>query len=226
VTELAQHSTEYAVVEHEPPQLMEENLRVGAQLWSSATAFFFFAFLFAYFYLRSLNNSSAWRPKHVDPSFWLGTFAMLAVVAAAVLIRLGLADHRAERRPAWRVKGAVALAFLILALVLQVAEWATQGFGPTDGGYASVYLGWTGMQSFFVLGLAFWLETTLATSIRYRGTLGRTVEPGEASGDRHRTAHDIDDPVSLVRPELVAVSFFATFLAGVVVITWFILYAL
>ncbi|HEV8462656.1 MAG TPA: hypothetical protein VGQ38_18290 [Gaiellaceae bacterium] len=226
MTELARHSTDYAVVEREPPQLMAENLRVAAQLWSSATAFFFFAFLFAYFYLRSLDQADAWRPKHVDPSFWLGTFVTLAVVAAALLVRLGLADHRADRRPAWRVKGAVALALLVVALVLQVTEWATQGFGPTDGGYASVYLGWTGMQSFFLLGLSFWLETTLATSIRYRGTLGRTVEPGEASGDPDRTAHDIEDPVSLVRPELVALSFFATFLAGVVVISWFVLYVL
>jgi heme/copper-type cytochrome/quinol oxidase subunit 3 len=226
VTELARHSTDYAVVEREKPHLMAENLRVGAQLWSSATAFFFFAFLFAYFYLHSLDAAGVWRPKHVDPSFWLGTLVMLAVVAAAVLVRLGLADHRADRRPAWRVKGALALALLVAALVLQVAEWATQGFGPTDGGYASVYLGWTGMQSFFLLGLAFWLETTLATSIRYRGTLGRAVEPGEASGDPHRTAHDIEDPVSLVRPELVALSFFATFLAGIVVISWFVLYVL
>jgi len=226
VTELAQHSTDYAIVESEPPEVMTANLRIAAQLWSSATAFFFFAFLFAYFYLRALDNEGAWRPKHVDPSFWLGTFAMLAVVAAAVLVRLGLADHRADRRPAWRVKGAVALGLLVAALVLQVTEWATQGFGPTEGGYASVYLGWTGMLSFFVLGLAFWLETTLAVSVRYRGTLGRTVEPGEASGDPDRTAHDIEDPVSLVRPELAAVSFFASFLAGVVVVSWFVLYVL
>lgn len=226
MTELAQHTTDYAVVEHEPPEIMAENLRVAAQLWSSATAFFFFAFLFAYFYLRSLNNAGAWRPKHVDPSFWLGTLGMLAVVAAAVLVRLGLRDHRADRRPAWRVKGAIALGLLVLALALQVAEWATQGFGPTDGGYASVYLGWTAMLSLFVLGLAYWLETTLATSIRYGARPGKTVLPGHASGDPHRSAHDIDDPLILVRAELVAVSFFATFLAGVVVISWFLLYVL
>ena len=63
MTELAQHGTGYDVVEGEPPHLLARNLRVGAQLWSSATAFFFFAFLFAYFYLRSLNNAHAWKPK-------------------------------------------------------------------------------------------------------------------------------------------------------------------
>ena len=48
--------------------------------------------------------------------------------------------------------------------------------------------------------------------------------PGEASGDAHRTAHDIRDPLSLVRAELVALSFYWAFLAGIAVISWIILY--
>ena len=54
--------------------------------------------------------------------------------------------------------------------MLQIAEWATEGFGPTDGGYASVYVGWTGLYAVFVLAVVFWLETLLATAIRYRKT--------------------------------------------------------
>ena len=156
VTELATHSTEYGIVEREPPEVMARNLRIAAHLWSSATAFFFAAFLFAYFYLRSLDSSSVWRPKHVDPSFTLGTLAMLALVAAAGLLWLGLVDHRGDRRPAWRVKGAVAIVLLVAAVAFQIVEWSTQGFGPTEGAYASVYLGWTGMFTFFLVGVAFW----------------------------------------------------------------------
>jgi heme/copper-type cytochrome/quinol oxidase subunit 3 len=226
VSELASTSAEYAVVERESPEIMARNLRIAAHLWSGATAFFFAAFLFAYFYLRSLDKSAAWRPKHVDPSFTLGTLAAIALLAAAVLMRLGLADHRADRRPAWRIKGAVALALLAAAVALQIIEWSTQGFGPTNGAYASVYLGWTGLLTIFVVGLAFWVETTLAISIRYRHTDEGGLPEGHGSGDAHRTEPDIDDPLSLVRPELEAVSFFAAFLAGVGVITWFILYVL
>lgn len=225
MTDLAQHSTDYSVVEEESPEAMARNLRVASHLWSSATAFFFVAFLFAYFYLRSLNNSGAWRPKHVDPSFVLGTLATACVFAGAGLIQLGLADHRAGRRPAWRVKGAFALVSLLAAVVLQIAEYATQGFGPTDGGYASVYLGWTGLLTLFVIGVAYWLETTLATSIRYRKTTGSPA-PGEASGDPHRDAHDIANPLSLIRPELEALSFFAWFIAGTAIVAWVILYLL
>jgi heme/copper-type cytochrome/quinol oxidase subunit 3 len=226
VSELASHSTEYGVVEREPPEVMARNLRIAAHLWSSATAFFFAAFLFAYFYLRSLDSSKVWRPKHVDPSFTLGTLATIALVAASVALWLGLADHRGDRRPAWRIKGAVAIALLVLSVALQIVEWSTQGFGPTDGPYASVYLGWTGLLTIFVLGLAFWAETTLAISIRYRAERRHSMPAGHGSGDADRTEPDIDDPISLVRCELESVTFYALFLAGVGVVTWFVLYVL
>ena len=157
MTELATHSTDYGIVESESPDVMARNLRIASHLWSSATAFFFAAFLFAYFYLRSLDSSKVWRPKHVDPSFTLGTLTALALVAAAALLWLGLRDHRADRRPAWRLKGVGSVVLLVAVVVLQIIEWSTQGFGPTDGPYASVYLGWTGLLTIFVVGLAFWV---------------------------------------------------------------------
>jgi heme/copper-type cytochrome/quinol oxidase subunit 3 len=226
VSELATHSTDYSIVEGESPEVMARNLRIASHLWSSATAFFFAAFLFAYFYLRSLDSSKVWRPKHVDPSFTLGTLVALALVAAAVLLRLGLSDHRGDRRPAWRLKGVASVVLLAAVVVLQIIEWSTQGFGPTDGPYASVYLGWTGLLTIFVVGLTFWVETTLAISIRYRNFTVPGLPEGHGSGDADRSAPDIEDPLSLVRPELEAVSFYAAFLAGIGVVSWFVLYVL
>ena len=226
MSDLADHATEYSVVEREPPEVMARNLRIAAHLWSSATAFFFIAFLFAYFYLRALDSSAVWRPKHVDPSLTLGTLTAVALVVAAALLQFAVADHRAGRRPAWRVKGAVALVLLLVAVALQIVEWSTQGFGPTNGPYASVYLGWTGLLALFVLGLAYWVETTLATSIRYRNVERGGPPEGHASGDADRTAPDIENPLSLIRPELEAVAFYASFLAGIGVVSWFILYVL
>ena len=115
---------------------------------------------------------------------------------------------------------------LVAAVVLQIAEWATQGFGPTDGGYASVYLGWTGLYVCSCSASLYWLETTLATSLRYRKVVPAQFEAGEAAGDPDREAPDIDNPLSLVRAELGALSFFATVLAGIGVATWLILYLL
>jgi len=226
--ELVSDNAEYGVVEGEPPELLGRNLASAAHLLASATAFFFLAFVFAYFYLRSLNNAGMWKPKHVDTSITWGTIVTACIVASAVAVRLGLRDHRAENRPAWRLKGAAGLGLGLAALVLQVVAWTQQGFGPADGGFASVYFGWTAYLFLFVFCTLFWLETVLATSIRYRGWHEgkRTVGPGQASGDAYREGHDIRDPVSLVRSELEALSFYWTFLAGTAVLAWIVLYLL
>ena len=220
---LAYENTGYEVVEGEPPELLGRNLVSASYLLAGATAFFFIAFVFAYFYLRSLNNAGMWKPKGVDASIAWGTVVVACYAASAVLVRLGLADHRALRRDQWRMKGGAALLVGVAGLVLQVVAWTQESFGPADGGFASVYFGWTAFLFLFVFGTMYWLETVLATSLRYRNTLTGQPAPGEASGDPDRTAHDIQDPLSLVRPGLEALSFYWTFLAGIAVVSWIIL---
>jgi heme/copper-type cytochrome/quinol oxidase subunit 3 len=226
--ELVTDNGDYEVVEGEPPEVLSRNLASAGHLLASATAFFFLAFVFAYFYLRSLNSAGMWKPKHVDTSLTWGTIVTACIVASAIAVRLGFSDHRAGNRSGWRLKGAVSLTLGLVALVLQAVAWTQQGFGPADGGFASVYFGWTAFLFLFVLCTLFWLETVLATSIRYRGWHEgeRTIAPGEASGDAYRTGQDIRDPVSLVRAELGALSFYWTFLAGIAVLTWVVLYLL
>ena len=196
---LAYEGTGYEVVQQEPPEVMSRNLVSASYLLAGATAFFFVAFLFAYFYLRSLNNGGMWKPKGVDASIGWGTAVVACYAASALLVG-------------------------VAGLVLQVIAWTHEGFGPADGGFASVYFGWTAFLFLFVLGTLLWLEMTLATSYRYRKTETGAPPPGHASGDPHRTAHDIKDPLSLVRAELVGLSFYWTFLAGIAVITWIVLY--
>jgi heme/copper-type cytochrome/quinol oxidase subunit 3 len=169
---LAYESTGYEVVEQEPPELLGRNLISASYLLAGATAFFFVAFLFAYFYLRSLNNGGMWKPKGIDASIGWGTAVVACYAASALLVRVGLNDHRALRRDRWRVEGLVALLFGVAGLVLQAIAWTSQGFGPADGGFASVYFGWTAFLFLFVLGTMLWLEMTLATSFRYRKTDG------------------------------------------------------
>ena len=181
------------VVDPEPREVMERNLNVAARLWSSATVFFFFAFFFAYFYLRSLNNSHLWKPKHVDvPGGW-GIAVTLCVVAGAVLLHLAKAN-----RAQWRPLGLGTLALGLVAVGLQIAAWATIGFGPASGGYASVYLGWTGLYTLFVFVSLYWLETCLV-----------------AKPDSDTNAAQLE-----------ALSFYWSVLAGVGVVTWIVLYLL
>ena len=226
MSELAAPSTDYEVVEEEPPELLGRNLSSAGPLLASAAAFFLVAFLFAYFYLRSVNNAGMWRPKGVDPSLTLGTIVTALVVVGAVAVHLGLADQRAARRPQWRLKGGIGLAAGLLAVVLQFVEWGAIGFGPSSGGYASVFFGWTAAQVLCVLGAVYWLETLVATAMRYRNVPHDTPPAGHASGDPYRPGHDIASPLSLVRPGLEALTFFWWFVAGAAVVAWVVLYLL
>lgn len=226
MTEYASHGTDYSVVEAEPTGILARNLRVAAHLWSSATFFFFVAFLFAYFYLKSLNSQHLWKPKGVTPPAGWGTAIVVCVVVSALLVAWGAVDQRSDRRSLWRLKGAAAIALMLVALALQIVAWTHAGFGPTDGGLASVYFGWTSLYVLFVLGSAVWLEMILATSYRYRNEpFGHArVEPGHAAGDADRTAPDIENPVDLNTAELAALAQYWGVLAGIGIITWILLY--
>ena len=226
MTELAHPSTDYAVVEAEPPEVMGRNLRVAAHLWASATVFFFFAFLFAYFYLRSVNPHGLWHPHGVKAPVTLGTLTTASVVVSAALSLFAAARLRADDQSTWRLGGLGALAFGLLAAVLEIVQLSTIGFGPTDGGFASVFVGWPGLYLLFLVCTLYWLETLLATSFRYRGQGASGHEPGEASGDPDRTGDDIARPISLVSPGADAFAFYWAVLAGIGVATWIILYLL
>jgi len=224
MSELAAPAADYSIVEEEAPELLGRNLLSAAHLLASATAFFFLAFLFGYFYLRSLNNAHMWHPKHVTPSQGFGAVVMAVTVISALVLRFALLDRRAARLRQWRVKGGVALGLGVAAVVVQIIEWPSLGFGPADGGYASIFFGWTAFEVMFMIGGLFWIENVLATSLRYRKTTAGSPPPGHASGDPHRTAHDVADPLSLVLPGLEAASFYWSFLAALGVVAWVILY--
>jgi heme/copper-type cytochrome/quinol oxidase subunit 3 len=152
---------------------------------------------------------------------------VVVLAASAVTLRLGVADQRASRRPQWRAKAVATLLLGLAAVVLQVVEWATIGFGPASGGYASVFFGWTAFLALFLVGGLLWLETLLATAIRYRNVpIGGLPAAGEASGDPYRPHPDVSDPLSLVRPGLEAATFYWTFLVGLAAVTWVVLYLL
>ncbi len=162
------------MLEAEPAHWQPRALWAGARLLCGAATFFFLSFLFAYFYLRSLNANKGWKIGSVHPSLGLGIAITLSLVISAVLLRL------AARQPLETLPlGLGALALALLAVVLQVIEWTTLGFGPASGGYASVFIGWTSMYAVFVLPCAYWIETQVATVWRLRRGIGAVVD-GEA----------------------------------------------
>jgi heme/copper-type cytochrome/quinol oxidase subunit 3 len=150
-------------IEAEPLQWQPRAMWLSARLLSGAVAFFFAAFLFAYFYLRLLDVNHAWKIGSVHPSIGLGVAVVVVLVASAAVLRLALI-RRASDVPL----AAVALALALLAIVLQVLQWTTLGFGPASGGYASVFIGWTSTYAVIILPCAYWIETQLAGAWRER----------------------------------------------------------
>jgi heme/copper-type cytochrome/quinol oxidase subunit 3 len=186
-----------------PEEAMQEdaidaNIAVGARLGVAATIFVFFCPCFAYFYLRSLNTAGLWQPAGAHPPQVLG--AAITVLFAASAGMLLLAARAAMRRP-WRALAACSLALGISGVVLQCVEYATLGFGPMSGGYASVFIGWTALDALVVLGTMAWLETLVAY------------------GWRNRSA-----PADVVRSRIAALAFYWACLAGFAVVMWAVLY--
>ena len=185
-------------IELEPPEWQPRVLWVGARQLCGAAAFFFVSFVFAYFYLRSLDPNHSWKIGHVTvPVGW------------------GLVDRRGadpERRGAARgrhtagahgARRGAALVLALLSIVLQVITWTTLGFGPASGGYASVYVGWTAFYAVFTLPCAFWIETQVATAWR-RGREG-------VRGPQPPAAAEVHTDPAVIGAGLEACSFFWNF---------------
>jgi heme/copper-type cytochrome/quinol oxidase subunit 3 len=142
------------------------NIAIGSRLLASATAFLFMAFLFAFFYLRTVNSDGLWRPKHVKPVQSYGIAVLLLTILATVLFDVARRGVVGGGESRWRNASLTALALGVLVVVAQGLEYATITFKTADGGWASVFWGWTLVQLLCWLGALYWIETLVAQSIR------------------------------------------------------------
>jgi heme/copper-type cytochrome/quinol oxidase subunit 3 len=122
--------------------------------------------------------------------------ALGTVVVAAAVVSAAALRYGAERdvRPA--VWGALAAA--LVAFICQGVQLFNPGFSPSHGGgYGAVFVGFAAAFAAHLLGTLYWIET-LAVD-------------GQAPAEEHRQ-------------QLRAASLFVTFLAGVAVIAYILLY--
>ena len=199
--------------ELEPPEWQPRALWAGTRMLCGAAAFFFVSFVFAYFYLRSLDTNNSWKIGHVHaPTGW-GLIIVIVLIASAVALWL------AATRPRMTVSmGAVAIVLALLSIVLQAISWTTLGFGPSSGGYASVYIGWTAFYAVFTIPCLYWIETQVATAWR-RGREG-------VRGQETATAADVRSDPPTIRAGLDACSFFWNFYVFNGIVLFVVLYLL
>jgi heme/copper-type cytochrome/quinol oxidase subunit 3 len=192
-------------------ELAGRNIAVAIRLWAGATVFFFLGPLFAYAYLRSLDSAGLWRPAGVDPPQGFGAAIMLLAVASGVALVLAARASGSRKDRVWLPLVTLSLVLGLGAVALQIVEYARLGFGPTDGGYAGVFVAWTALTALFTLGTMIWLETVLAYELR----------------SRKRTSTSVGDPggaAALIQPRLTALAFYWAFLAALGVVMWIVLY--
>lgn len=160
----------------EPPEVHERNLWLGARILAGATIMFFLAFVFAYFYLRSLNTAGRWHPDKVDPPQAYG--AAIVILFAASAGSLAYAAYVARNGRRWLAAAGLSLVLGLAGCVVQAFEYAHIGFRPQSGGYASVFLGWTLLFVVLVLPAMYWVEVILAEGLRNRRASGVHVPAG------------------------------------------------
>jgi heme/copper-type cytochrome/quinol oxidase subunit 3 len=196
----------------EPPEVAARVLSVASRLLCGATTFFFLAFVFAYFYLRSLNQDHMWRPAHVHPDQAWGVVFIVCLAASVLTTTLaGRLMKRGAR--GWLPWAGAGLALGLVAIAAQCIEYTVQNFGPKDGAYASVFCVWMGFYLIAVLCTMYWLETQVATELRARR------EPASSEGD-------VKDPDHLIAPGLDAAVFYWSFLGAIGLLTYVVLYPL
>jgi heme/copper-type cytochrome/quinol oxidase subunit 3 len=139
----------------------------GARLAVGGLSFGFGAFVFAYFYLRSLNSHGLWHPAGFkNPQPWAGAVVMGLIVLSAAVQTLVLQRIKAGHKVPWQAGATVALVLGLGAIGLQVWQLLNLPFFPGSAGYASVFTGATPVFVLIVFGAMIWLEILIAKARR------------------------------------------------------------
>lgn len=198
-----------AHIEPEPREWQPRALWISVRLFCGSASFLFVSFLFAYFYLRSINSNHAWKIGHVKPSIGLGVAIVVLLILSAVVLRVG-----ATRPADTLLAGVVSLGLALAAVVLQFVEYPVIHFGAASGGYASVFFGWTAIYAVCAIGGIYWIETQVASLWRARREgLNRPVAEGVPAED-----------LALMRAGIDACSFFWAYFVAIGVIAFIVLY--
>jgi heme/copper-type cytochrome/quinol oxidase subunit 3 len=189
----------------------------GSRLAIGGLTFLFGAFVFAYFYLRSLNSSGRWQGSgYVPPSLWQGTVIMLLAEVSAGVHYFGLQRIKAGNKSTWQISGLVALAFGLAAVAFQIYQLATLPFPPGSSGFSSVFTGFYPVFLVVQLAAMIWLEILLARS-RFIPAMSFVEQPP--------TIADTQD-VQKFQANLSAFSTTWNYLALMALLFWFLFYAL
>ncbi|HVC24944.1 MAG TPA: hypothetical protein VND23_04235 [Acidimicrobiales bacterium] len=186
----------------------------GSRLVVGIFLFVFASLAFAYFYLRSANDSNLWRPHGMTAPTTIGA-AIFAVTAFASVINFyGTLRMRKGMSVDWEVSGWTGVGALLLAFSLQLWELTRLPFFPGASGYSSTFIGWAVLNLALLISSAYWLETLLARAIRLRRAVAEDGGPSRSS----------QPPARLFRANLEGCTTFLGLAALVNLVFWVLFY--
>jgi hypothetical protein len=137
----------------------------GSRLAMGGLTFLYGSFVFAYFYLRSLNSNGRWHGSGwVRPSVAMGTIIIALIVISAIVQTVVLQRIKAGNKSAWQAGSVAGLVLGLAAVALMIIQLLFLSFWPGSSGYASVFTGTYPVYLTSVLAVMIWLETLLMRS--------------------------------------------------------------
>jgi len=130
----------------------------GVRLAIGGLSFGFGAFVFAFFYLRSLNSHHLWYTATTHPQMGLGTTITALIVVSAAIQTLVLQSIKAGHKAPWQAGALAALALGLAAVALQIYQLADLPFWPGASGFASVFVGYYPVYLTVAFCAMVWLE--------------------------------------------------------------------
>src|SRR5262249_330544 len=124
-------------------------------------------FVFAFFYLKAVNNYDLWYPSGFSgPSAWEGAVTMALIVVRAAAQSYGVQQLKAGKKAAWFPVATLSLLLGVAAVGFLIAQLMTLGFQPGASAFASVFVGGTVIFTLLVLATMIWLEILVMASRR------------------------------------------------------------
>jgi heme/copper-type cytochrome/quinol oxidase subunit 3 len=187
----------------------------GVRLMIGVVASGLGGFIFAFFYLRAVNNYGLWYPKGFDgPPVWEGTVIMVLIVISAAAQSFGLTRLKAGQKQPWIGAAVGALILGVAAFAIQIAELTTVSFQPGANGYASVFVGGSAVFTLVLLGTLVWLEILV---------MGSRNIPQISFIEQPPTFAEAAE-VQRFQASLSAFTLFWNFIAVVAVVLWVLFY--
>lgn len=133
----------------------------GVRLALGAMSFLFGAFVFAFFYLKSLNSHHLWYTAGSHPKAWYGV-VITALVVVSALVQTGVLQLiKRGDKAAWQRGAVVALVLGLAAVVFSILQLLTLPFWPAASGFSSVFVGYWPVYLVIALCAMVWLETLI-----------------------------------------------------------------